>query len=140
VLDIHREYLMNHAIDPTKKAYFDESHEGRQEILRAYQEAYPYLSIKTPSKSLQVLEKELGERELEIKEMRQRVEELEGLVTTYKSRVNGFGDREHHIQKMVERMERVYRQILERDARSENPEIRYHAERELKELEEEKES
>lgn len=83
MLDIHREYLMNHAISPTQKAYFDTSHEGREEILNAYQSAYSYLSIRSPK----------------IKDLEEQIEELRDENLRLKRRLNGFTNQIEKLEK-----------------------------------------
>ena len=46
--EVIREYLMNHAISAVTKTYFDNSDQGHNEVLQAYEKAYTYLSIRTP--------------------------------------------------------------------------------------------
>ena len=56
---------MNHAISAVTKTYFDNSDEGHNEVLQAYEKAYAYLSIRTPELTeLRVKQIEL-EREFE---------------------------------------------------------------------------
>jgi integrase len=100
MLDIHREYLMNHTIDKTKKAYFDSTHQGREEVLRAYQEAYPYLSVRVPFQVPSGLAKQILEIEARVRDRESQIDQLQKTVETILS-VHGYDQK--RIQEIIER-------------------------------------
>ena len=75
--DIIREYLMNHRIDRTRKAYFDNTGSGRDEILLAYRRAYPRLSVKGISPKIEEVETQLAEQRIEIMELTLKLERMD---------------------------------------------------------------
>ncbi len=85
--DLHREYLMNHTISQTKKAYFDNTGPGRIEILKAYRKAYPFLSAKGVGPELHKMRQTIQELRMKIKEnelLLMKVDQkLEGHVPRY---------------------------------------------------------
>lgn len=80
MLDIHREYLMSHAIPTERKAYFDNTGPGREEILKAYKEAYPKLSIKATMNVPDELQEKFSEYESRIMKLELEMQRLNNLV------------------------------------------------------------